>query len=105
MTTEVKAVSDNQTPSMGTRVAVTLGGTCPTVPTFLLAKALAEGKTVKEAWNGVKTTYKNVYDANREQFKENVHNAAEKVENMGNWKYLFGVTPTIIEKLDKELNE
>ncbi len=105
MTTEVKAVSENQTPSIGTRVAVTLGGTSTAVPVFILAKSLAEGKTVKEAWNDVKTTYKNVHDANREQFKENIHNAAENVENMGNWKYLFGMTPTIIEKLDKALNE
>ena len=100
---QVQSVNNNAQPSTLKRLATTFapGSTL----TYSIGADLANGKTFKEAWNEAKTDFKNVHDANKNQFKENVHNMAEKSRDMGGWKYMFGLTPILIEKLDKAINE
>ena len=100
---QVQTVNNNAQPSTLKRVLTTLAPI--PVLTYSIGEDLANGKTLKESWNEAKTDFKNVQDANRNQFKENVHNAAEQSREMGSWKYLFGIYPTCAEVLDKVINE
>jgi len=99
---QVQTVNNNAQPSTLKRVVTTLRP----VQTlgFSIGVDLVQGKTWNEAWNEAKTDLKNVQDANRKQFKENVHNAAEQSREMGAWKYLLGLTPRVVEALDNAIN-
>lgn len=99
---QVQAVSNNAQPSTLKRIVTT---SLP-VPTLIysIGVDLAKGKNVKEALNEAKTDFKNVHDANKKQFKENVNNAAEQFQEIGAWKYLFGLVPSAVEALDKAIN-
>ena len=99
---QVQTVSNNAQPSTLKRVVTTLAPV-PTL-TYSIGADLINGKTLKEAWNEAKTDFKNVHDANRNQFKENVHNVAEQSREMGAWKNLFGLYPSAVEALDKAIN-
>jgi hypothetical protein len=100
---QVQAVSNNAQPSILKRVVTTFAP----VPTlaYSIGEDLAKGKTCKEAWNEAKTDFKNVHDANKKQFKDNLHNTAEQSREMGAWKYLFGFIPIGVEALDRAINK
>lgn len=102
-TPNVQAVSKNAQPSTLKRVVTTLAPV-PTL-TYSIGEDLANGKTLKEAWNEAKSDFKNVHDANKKQFKDNLHNTAEQSREMGAWKYLFGFIPSGVEALDRAINK
>ena len=103
MTTPIQATNNTEKPSGLKRAIYTL---MPSAATgYEIGRALAEGKTVKEAWTETKETFKEVHEGNREQLKENIHYMAEQSREMGNWKYLFGFVPRTVEKLDEAINE
>ena len=99
---QVQTVNNNAQPSILKRVVTTLAPV--STLTYSIGADLAQGKTWNEAWNETKTDFKNVHDANRNQFKENVHNTAEQCSEMGAWKYLLGLTPRVVEALDNAIN-
>ena len=78
-----------------------------TMAVFQMAKDLANGKSIKESWDGITNTFEQVQDANKETIKEVVHKAAEHTRKMGAWKYmLYGIIPPItIEKFDEAINQ
>ena len=102
MTTPIQATNNAEKPSGLKRAAYAL---LPSITAgYEISKALSEGKTAKEALNQTKGTFKDVHNGNKEQFKENIHNMAEQSREMGNWKYLLGLMPVAIEKLDEAIN-
>ena len=102
-TPNVQADSKNVQPSTLKRV-VTILAPVPTL-TYLIGEDLANGKTLKEALNEAKSDFKNVHEANKKQYKDNLHNIAEQSREMGAWKYLFGLIPSGIEALDWAINK
>ena len=103
MTTPIQATNSTEKPSGLKRTFYSLMP-CPAA-TYEIGKALAEGKTVKEAWTETKETFKEVHEGNTEQTKENIHYMAEQSREMGD-KYLIGfVARTIVEKLDEAINK
>ena len=64
---------------------------------------LINGKSVKEAWDGVTDTFERVHDANREALRENIHRNAELVRESRIMKYT--ATGRIIQKLDEWVNK
>ena len=103
MTKPIQATNSTEKPSGLKRAFYTLMP-CPAA-TYEIGKALAEGKTAKEAWAETKKTFEKVQQGNREQYKENIHNMAELSEKMGAWKYILGATPLITaEAFDKTIN-
>ena len=68
-----------------------------------MAENLADGKSVKEAWNDVEATYEQVRDANRQTLKDNLHRNAEAVRESRIYKYT--AASQLIEKIDKWINE
>ena len=100
---QVQNVSNNAQPSTLKRVITTFAPI--SVLTYSIGEDLANGKTLKESWYEAKTDFKNVHEANKKQFKENVHNSAECWREMGDWKFLFGLVPKSVEILDKAINQ
>lgn len=91
--------SNNTKPGTLKRVVYTL---LPAVAArYEIGKALVNGKNMSEAVKQTKASFQEVHDAN----KATLHTSAENVRDMGSWKYLFGLTPSIIEGLDNVVNK
>ena len=91
-------------PSTTKRVAVTLSPLPSAVVIF--TKELFNGKNIYDAGKKVKQDFNSVHDANKQQFKDNVRNAAQALDDHPILGFLGmgGVYSVGIKALDKAVN-
>ncbi len=105
MGNEVQAVNGaNQAqPSTTKRVAVTLAPLPSAIAIF--TKELFSGKNVYDAGKQVKQDFNSVHDANKQQMKDNVRNAAQALDDHPVLGYgTIGFLGIGIKALDKAIN-
>ena len=83
--------------------------TAVTYATSTSKVAIFTGETIKtdkisERADDVVDSFKQGHKENMEQIKENIYTTAKQIKKMGAFKYLFGLVPALIEKIDEDIN-